>query len=170
MQELALNIIEATAEQCGLAKDKIMSLSMADNLTLPRPRMELDFLAEPFFRTGRKLAVTRENNRQTTKTELYETWLEISANILADDEAWLLSFCYDFIATLPKGANDSRGNWVKILVQEATFTKPPTKRVGATSIEVFTRVNKLLLLRFIGRVTAEEHIGLITDFNITFNT
>ena len=77
----------------------------------------------------------------------------------------------DFVAGLPRGGNDSRGNWVKIRVQKATFGRAPDKRVGDEVIEVFTKVNRLFVLMFTWRITeeeAEELIPSITINNPTF--
>lgn len=166
MRTLAEAIITKAAEKAGLPEKRVMGLSAADNLTLPRPRVELEFLPEPFTRTGRKLAVTRDKAKQTTKKELYEHRLEVTANVLADDEKWLSAFEKSFVAAFPRGLDDSRGNWVKILVQQATFTTPPAKRVGDKEIKVFTKVNTLFLIKFTGRITSEEEQDLITTFDI----
>ena len=72
----------------------------------------------------------------------------------------------DFVAALPRGGNDSRGNWIKVRAREATFSRPSDKRVGDEVIEVFTRVNRLFVLTFTGRITGEETEKLIPSFTI----
>ncbi|MDR1398106.1 MAG: hypothetical protein LBJ14_10310 [Desulfarculales bacterium] len=108
-----MQTIKDAALAAGLAEGRVSDVSAADNLTLPRPRVEVDFQPMTYTRSGRRLAVTRQDSRQTTKTELYETRLEVTARVYADSEVWLETFEYDFIAALPAGANDARGNWVK---------------------------------------------------------
>ena len=90
----------------------------------------------------------------------------VNVNVLAEDPAWLERFSYAFVAALPRGGNDSRGNWVKVLAQKAAFYRPPDKRVGDEVIEVFSRVNRLYTLTFTGRITAEETEELITSHTI----
>jgi len=51
-------------------------------------------------------------------------------------------------------------------VQKATFGRAPDKRVGDEVIEVFTKVNRLFVLTFTGRITGEEAEKLIPSFTI----
>lgn len=166
MRELSTAIITAAAQKAGLPDGRVMSLSDGDNLTLPRPRVELEFLPATYRRTGRKLAVTRSDGIQTMKKELYEVILDVTANVLADNSPWLAAFELDFVAAFPNGVNDSRGNWVKIRVDKATFTTPPAKRVGEKEIKIFTKVNTLFVLRFTWRITEEETARLMQTINI----
>ena len=153
MRELISDVITKAALKAGLPEGRIFGLAAGDNLTLPRPRLEIEYLPGSYERTGRKLAVTRAGGMQTTKKELYEAAFDLTANALADDEAWLAAFEYGFVAAFPRGVDDARGNWVQIRVEKATFSTPPEKRVGDKEIKVFTKVNTLFALRFTGRVT-----------------
>lgn len=166
MRNFADNIIKQAASVAGLDNSRIMDVSAADNLTIPRPRIEFQFLPESWKRTGRKLGVTRHGTTQTRKKELYEVRLDVTANILAEDETWLANFKREFVKAIPSGANDSQGNFVKIRVQQATFTKPPAKRVGTSAITVFTKVNDLLSISFVWRLTQDETNILIHSVNI----
>ena len=171
MQTFVTETITRTALAAGLPEGRIIDLAKKDNLTIERPRIEVPFLPEKYTHTGRKLAVTRTKTEHIRKRELYEVEQTVNANILADDRAWLEAFCVDFVAGLPRGGNDSRGNWVKIRVQKATFGRAPDKRVGDEVIEVFTKVNRLFVLTFTWRITeeeAEELIPSITINNPTF--
>ena len=171
MQTFVTETITRTALAAGLPEGRIIDLAKKDNLTIERPRIEVQFLPEKYTHTGRKLAVTRTKTEHIRKQELYEVEQTVNANILADDRAWLEAFCVDFVAGLPRGGNDSRGNWVKIRVQKATFGRAPDKRVGDEVIEVFTKVNRLFVLTFTWRITeeeAEELIPSITINNPTF--
>ncbi|HJA79947.1 MAG TPA: translation initiation factor 2 [Candidatus Desulfovibrio intestinavium] len=164
MQAFATETITRAALAAGLPKGRVIDLVKKDNLTLDRPRLELQFLPERYTRTGRKLAVTRTKTEQIRKRELYEVELTVNANVLADDRAWLEAFSLDFVAHLPRGGNDSRGNWIKVRTREATFSRAPDKRVGNAVIEVFTRANRLFVLTFTGRITDEEREALIPSF------
>lgn len=167
MQEFAADIITKAAEGAGLAPERVIPQVKKDNLTLTRPRMELQYLPESYTRTGRTLAYRRTKNALLRKRELYTVQLSVAANILAEDKAWLSAFCYDFVAGLPSGANDRRGNWVKIRAERATFGKEPDKRVGESVIAVFSKVNQLFDLTFTWRVTEEQAQALIPTFSIT---
>lgn len=161
MQAFATEVITRAALSAGLPEGRVMDIVKKDNLTIKRPRLELQFMPERYTRTGRKLAVTRTKTDLIRKRELYEAELTVNANVLADDRAWLEAFSVAFVAALPRGGNDSRGNWVKVRVQEATFGREPDRRVGEKVIEVFTRVNRLFVLTFTGRITGEEYDKLI---------
>lgn len=166
MQLFALETITQAALAAGLPEGRVIDIVKKDNLTLERPRIEIQFLPEKLTRTGRKLAVTRTKTEQIRTRELYEVELTVNVNALADDRAWLEAFSVAFVAALPRGGNDSRGNWVKVRAREATFGRAPDKRVGEAVIEVFTKVNRLFVLTFTGRITGEEMVDLIPSLTI----
>lgn len=177
MRDLARATIREAAQKAGLDPARVYELVEADNLTIERPYMTVQFLPESYKRTGRKLDVTRTSTevirssavdirkpakpangyapygaQVCRKRELYEVELLAAANILAEDEKWLADFCYAFVAALPRGLNDERGNWVKIRAEKAQFAKPPDKRVGDEVIEVFRKCGQLHQLSFTGRI------------------
>lgn len=164
MRELVTAVITETALKAGLPEGRVIYQVAKDNLTLERPRMELQFLPDSFKRTGRKLGVSRTKTEQIRKRELYQVEMDVASNVLAEESVWLGDFCYKFIAALPRGFNDKRGNWVKAKAEKATFGKAPNKQVGDTVIEVFSKVSELLLLTFVWRITSEEADELIQTF------
>lgn len=166
MEKLVMETVTRAAVAAGLTPERVMTESAKDNLTLPRPRVEVQLQPVTYKRTGRKLGVTRTKTQHITKRELYEVSQQVLLNVLAEDEKWLSTFGFDFVRALPKGLNDERGNWVGIRVQKATPGKPPVKRVGDAEIVVFTRLNTLFLLTFTGRVTEEITHDLVTKINI----
>ncbi|WP_337375458.1 translation initiation factor 2 [Desulfovibrio piger] len=166
MQTFATETITQAALDAGLPEGRVIDMVKKDNLTLQRPRIELQFLPEKYTRTGRKLDVYRTKTAQFRKRELYEVEQTINVNILADNRIWLEKFCVAFVAALPRGGNDSRGNWVRVRAQQATFGRSPDKRVGNQVIEVFTRVNRLFVISFTWRITGKEAEALIPAFTI----
>lgn len=166
MQTFATGIITRAAAAAGLPEGRVIDIVKKDNLTIERPRVELQFLPEKYTRTGRKLGLRHTKTEQIRKRELYEVELTVNANVLADDRAWLEAFSVNFVAALPRGENDIRGNWVRVRAQKATFSRPPDKRVGDEVIEVFTKVNRLFVLTFTGRITGEETETLIPSLTI----
>ena len=203
MQAFAREVITRAALAAGLPEGRVIDIVKKDNLTLDRPRLELQFLPEKYTRTGRTLGLSRQIGRTgsaataqrseletafsgeaiasapqdagpsvmvlTRKCELYEVELTVNANVLADDRAWLEAFSVDFVAHLPRGGNDSRGNWVRVRAEKATFGRSPDKRVGNQVIEVFARVNRLFVLTFTGRIAGEELAALIPSFTFDIN-
>lgn len=166
MQAFATEIITVAAHRAGLSPERVIAQVKKDNLTIKRPRLELQFLPESYTRSGRTLAYERTKNELRRKRELYTVQLSVAANVLAEDRDWLSAFCYGFVAALPSGANDLRGNWVKVRAEKATFGKAPDKRVGDKVIEVFRRFNQLFDISFTWRVTEEQAQALIPTFTI----
>lgn len=166
MHKLVFEVVEKAALEAGLPQGRVMPQVKKDNLTIKRPRIELAFLPEIYRRTGRTLDWKRSRTEQVRKRELYEADLTVYANVLSEDEDWLSDFSHAFVAALPKGLNDKRGNWVGIRVEKATFSRPPDKRVDETVIEVFKKADKLFELKFTFRITKDEKHDLIPDFNI----
>ena len=164
---LVRTVITETAVAAGLPEKQVWgNPSESDNLTLKRPRLEVDILPETYTRTGRKLASARSDGRQTVKKEVYAARQEVTCHVLAEDEAWLTHFCRDFLEMLPRGINDEAGNYVKITASEATFSAPKAKRVGTAEIKILSRVDTLLLIVFTWRITTEIHKDLIKSLNI----
>lgn len=200
MQTFATGVITRAALDAGLPEGRVIDMVKKDNLTLQRPRMELQFLPEKYTRTGRTLGLSRQIRRTGSAAaaqrsepetafsgeaiasapqeagpsvmilirtrELYEVVQTVNANVLADDRPWLETFSHAFAAALPRGGNDSRGNWVRVRAQQATFGRSPDKRVGDQVIEVFTRVERLFVISFTWRITGKEAEVLIPTFTI----
>lgn len=166
MREQAIQIITDAAYAAGLPEGRVIRLVKKDNITLERPRIEIQFLPETYKRTGRKLGITRTKTDTRRKRELYEVTLQVLANVLAESESWLETFAYNFVARLPKGFNDKNENWVKVRVQKATFGRPPDVRVADDVIEVFKKANELFAITFTWRITMEEVETLIPTFSI----
>lgn len=167
MRDMARATIRKAAQKAGLDPAKVYELVEADNLTIERPYMTIHFLPETYRRTGRKLAVTRTAatgalpSEIIRKKELYEVELLAAANILAEEEKWLADFCYAFVAALPRGMNDERGNWVKIRAEKAQFARPADLRVDDEVIEVFQKCAQLYQISFTGRIVEEIREPLI---------
>ena len=101
MQTFATDIITRAALAAGLPEGRVIDKTQKDNLTIKRPRMELQFMPERYTRSGRTLGLSRDGAVQTRKRELYVVEQDVAANAMADDEAWLERFSYAFIAALP---------------------------------------------------------------------
>lgn len=166
MREAFFEAIYYAANRAGLSDERIIDIVKKDNLTIDRPRAEIQFLPEKLTRTGRKLAVYINDDKQIRKRELYTVEQDVAINVLAEDENWLEDFCYAFLAELPRGVNDKRGDWVKITGRKATLGKPKDARVGDTVIEVFKKVNELMIVTFLWRITADEADELIRSHNL----
>lgn len=172
MRDLILEKVRDAAELLGLDRQKVMTKSAKDNLTLPRPRIELDFLPEKFERTGRLLGEkpAGAENIKTIRKELYQIDLPVAAQILADDPAWLKEFCYRLIAALPRGFNDAAGNYVKVRASQGQWEGFTLKRVGDQVIDPIVRRGYLLHLNFTWRITQDKLVNYISTVNINHTT
>lgn len=72
--------ISAAALAAGLPEGRVIDRTVGDNITLKRPRLELQVLKERFTRTGRKLGIRRESGekvrKQATQQAGEAAWLE----------------------------------------------------------------------------------------------
>lgn len=169
MRELVFTLITAAAEAAGLPAGRVLDVSRSDNITIPRPRLEVQMLAATYTRTGRRLAATRQGGMLTRKRELYQLRQTVSVNALAENTLWLESFSFVFARLLPRGVNDARGNHVRLALVEAQTGRESAPRVGLKSIEPMQKRSKLYQLTFTGRVTDEELARLITNININLH-
>jgi hypothetical protein len=169
MQDLILGKVQEAAELLGLDRGRVMTQSLKDNITLPRPRIELQFLPETYQRTGRLLGGKHTGPAEmAVRKELYQVSLPIAAQILADDPEWLKEFCYRLAAALPRGFNDAAGNYVKLVSAQGAWENQAVRRVGSAVIEPIVKRGYLLHLTATWRITAEELVNLVhkVDFKI----
>ncbi len=154
---LIMEKVRDGAELLGLPRGRVISKSLSDNMTIPRPRIELDFLPETLTRSGRKLGIVPgDADSVNIKRELYTVSLPIAAQILADDEDWLKEFSYRLIAALPRGFDDDAGNHVKLTATQGEWENMAVRRVGDTVIEPIIKRGHLLHLNALWRITANE--------------
>jgi len=163
MRDLILEKVRDAAELLGLPRERVISKSLKDNLTLPRPRIELDFLPETYRRSGRLLGFkgSSAEYQKTLRQELYQVELPVAAQILADDPDWLKEFCYRLAAALPRGFNDALGNYVEIKAARGEWENFSVRRVGSTVIDPIVRRGYILHLNAIWRVTADELLNFV---------
>lgn len=169
MQDLIFDVIAQTAGRLGLPEGRVLTEGK-DNLTVPRPRVEVQFMGEVYHSETKIIGITRfedENGHfQELKKQLYIVREQAGLNVLAEDSGWLKTFCAGLIAEMPRGVNDSNGNWVKIRTESAEGKTSPEKRVGTTAIKVFNKVSKFLIVTFEGRITVTEQSRLLETVNI----
>lgn len=158
--------ISAAALAAGLPEGRVIDRTVGDNITLKRPRLELQVLKERFTRTGRKLGIRRESGEKVRKRELYDVELPVAAQVYAEDQEWLDAFADAFAAAFPPGVNDEKGNWLKIRVQEAELQRPADTRLGNKVIQAFKKIDKLFTVAFTWRVTEEERVAWIRETTI----
>lgn len=170
MRDLILEKVRDAAELLGLNRESVMTKSLKDNLTLPRPRVELDFLPETYRRTGRPLGGQLEGtSAMALKKELYEVTLPVAAQILAGDPDWLGHFCHRLAAVLPRGFNDSAGNYVRLVSAQGEWENYAVRRLGSAVIDPIVKRGYLLHITVTWRITAEELVNLVTKVDFITN-
>lgn len=171
MRDLILEKIRAAAETLGLDRTLVMTKSLSDNITLPRPRIELDFLPETYMPTDRLLGAIPAGAAQAKiKKELYQVSLPVAVHILADEPFWLKEFCYRLAAALSGGFNDSFGNYVKLRASQGQWEGFHLKRVGDAVIDPIPKRVYLLHLNITWRITKDELVNYITKVNFETKT
>ena len=170
MKALVKAFISEAAKKSGLPEGRIFDESERDNLTIPRPRIELQWLGETYTSAVKTLASTRlktdEGNLLEVKTQLYTVREEVAVNILSNGETWLASFYPKFIASLPRGITDAQGNWIKVRASRAESSGYAKKHLGSKAVQVFSTPSQWLVLSFEWRVTKTEQFKLINKIDI----
>jgi hypothetical protein len=166
MRGLLLEKVRDAAEPLGLDRDLVMTQSLKDNITLPRPRIELEFPPETYERSGRLLGGQRLSaDVLKVKKELYQITMPAAAQIFADDEFWLKEFCYRLAAALPRGFNDKAGNYVKLTSRQGEWEGQAVRRVGSAEINPIPKYGYILHINAVWRITSDELTKLITRFD-----
>lgn len=161
MQEFIVETLKNAAVRCGLPENSFMSKSLKDNITLTRPRIEYSFLQNAVKRSGRLLGIEKANGLRVSKRELYTVSLTIKLKLFSDTALFRTAFTRDFFYYLPKGINDSDGNYIKFQYQNYEFEDEGDRRIGESVIEVnktFTAVYSLSATYRITETTAENYI------------
>lgn len=162
MQEFIIQILKEAAIKSGCPENAFISKSLRDNFTIKKPRIEYSFLQNNIKRTGRLLAIQKIDNKRTLlKRELYTVAQNIQLKLFSDNEAFRADFTNNFFFYLPKGLNDTNGNYVKFQYQSYEFNDEGEKRVGEKEIKVlktYTAVYNLLVTYRVTQTTAENYI------------
>lgn len=166
MNTFLCETIKNIALSAGLPKESVFSKSAKDNLTIPRPRLEYEFLPANYTKTGKKLGISRTQTTKTRKVELYSVEQNVNCEVFANNEEWLADFRREFVKALPKGINDPYGNFVKILMESDTPESQGEKRVGEEALKVFTKTSTLFVLHFKYRITNETTVNLIPSIHL----
>ena len=176
MRDLILGKVAEAAETLGMSRERVMTKSASDNLTLPRPRLELDFLPETYTRTGRLHGgpglpgLSPGPGRMRYKKELYQVSLPVAAQALADDEEWLKDFSWRLLSVLPRSFNDKRGNYVRLAAAMGQWEGYEARRVGEAVIEPIVRRGYLLHLTAIWRICQEELVTYVGKVDLNVHT
>lgn len=173
-----ITLLENRAQGLGIAEGNFISTTAKDNITLSQPRLEYAFSNVTSTRNVRNLGVFLEkelaetgdetgdeNTVSVRKRELYQCSVTLNLVLFCEDSSFRSTFVEEFVATLPKGFDDSKGNFVKITVQSFEMLDEAKKRVGASTISIDKSVDAEISLIFEYRITEEIRVGVVSSVN-----
>lgn len=165
MQDFIINTLKNVAIQSGLSEKAFIPKTIRDNITLIKPRIEYSFLANDVKRSGRLLAIDRIHDMRTSKRELYLILQKIQLKLFSDKELFRTSFTNNFFLYLPKGINDTNGNFIKFKYETFEFENEGEKRIGDSVIKVnepYIATYNLLVTYRVTQTITENYIKDVT--------
>ncbi len=167
MRTLAQDIITQTAHAVGITKVMLKPEKETAAL-LPAKRLQIEFLGESLKQSYQRISNFKSKDNpdthRTIRARLYKTTLLVSAEIIADDPAWLEDKVKLFVLALPRKTKDLDLNLVKIEAVKA-------ERGGFNYklVEPFFKRSNALHIQFTGMLHIDEEIPLIRDINLVDN-
>jgi hypothetical protein len=166
MKTFVEGVIRQAAAQTGIEK---VVLHTASNLTLPKPRLEFEFLPETYIPTGRKIAKRKADGKQIMVNERYEVDTPAMLYIIDNDDARIEHLSRKLVLSFPRGVADTYNNWVRIRAALAEWTgfKAPTVGLDAKRIEPLIERSYSVKVSFLWRLTYEEATPYIEQLDFT---
>ena len=169
MRSLARQIITTAAITAGIVETSVMDKPDKQNLLLPTPRMELEYMPEDYKRTFQKIAKFDDPpadpedpaTHRVIRSRIYRNTLTVRAEVRCDDEDWLETFVKAFILAMPHKTADSGNNLVTIQT-----TRAVRAGFGYKMVEVFKKRSNTLHITFTGMLCRDDQLPLIRDVNI----
>lgn len=165
---LARQIIESAAVTAGMPSSSVMDKPAKQNITLPVPRLELDYMPETLERSFQRIvkfnSVTDPTIYRTIRSRLYKRTLTVRAEVRSDDEAWMEAFAVDFIIALPGKTADENNNLVSIKAAQAV-----RGGFGSRMVEVFVKRSNAIHVIFTGMICRDDDLPFIRDVNVEDN-
>jgi hypothetical protein len=159
-------LIKEAALKIGIEK---VLLHTATSLTLPKPRLEFEFLPDSYIATGRKIAKRREDGKQIIVHERYEVDTPAMLYVIDNNDERIERLSRELVMAFPKGVADSYNNWVRILpvVGEWTGFKAPTLGAELKRIEPIFERTYSVKVSFKWRLTYEQATPLLDNIEFT---
>jgi hypothetical protein len=161
-------LIRCTAANIGLEK---VILRAESNPTLPKPRLEFEFLQDSYIPTGRKIAKHSAAGEQIIVYERGEVDTPVMLYIIDNNDERIEKLSRELILMFPKGVADTYNNWVRIrpVLAEWSGFKAPTLGVAALRIEPVIERTFSVKISFTWRLTYERAAAYITDIRLGVN-
>jgi hypothetical protein len=166
MKTFIEGLIKTAASKIGIEKVVLHTVS---NLTLPKPRLEIEFIPSTYIPTGRKIAKRQKDGKQIIVNERFEVDTPAMLYIIDNDDARIERLSNELIMAFPKGVADNYNNWVRVtpVLSEWTSFKAPTLGDVAKRIEPMIERTFSVKVNFLWRLTYEQATAYITDINFT---
>ncbi|MDY6904088.1 MAG: hypothetical protein SWH61_05315 [Thermodesulfobacteriota bacterium] len=162
MQALAFDIIANAAQAAGLDRAAVMDKPEKETVLLAERRVQVEFLPARLERSGRPVGKDRTDidghPHRSLRRAIYNRVLDVSAEIVGDDETWVEAFVVAFLRALPRRTADADNNLVTIEAHQAV-------RGGYTGkvVEVFVKRRCAVHIRFSGMVHADVTVPYVTE-------
>ena len=168
MQALAFDIIANAAQAAGLDRAAVMDKPEKETVLLAERRVQVEFLPARLERSGRPVGKSRTDidghPYRSLRRAIYNRVLEVSAEVIGNDEDWVESFVEGFLRALPRRTADGDNN----LVTVEAFTARRGGYAGKM-VEVFVKRRCAVHIRFSGMIHQDEQLPFITEceFEVT---
>lgn len=165
MIEFARQVIKTGAIKAGIPEKNIIDLA-ADSITLPKPRLDIQFLPEVFRKTGRTLAINKSDAGFEKILSVYEVRLGVACNIYTATTQELEKITNAFIKALPRKFANAENNIVKLWVASGQWKIVGGTQVGLTKIEPIKSRSRLIRVDFVYHVTEDRLTPYMKEFNL----
>jgi len=167
MRQTAESVIKAAAVAAGLPEASVIDKPKKDSLTLPKPRVELEFMPENLIRSVKKIAKFpkpgAEMTYRTMRTRLYVRELTIRASVVTKEEDELEPLVRALLVSMPHRTSDSDNNLVTVKANQAVRSGFGHRMVKGLPKD---RYANTLHIVFSGMICRDTDIPLIRNVNI----
>lgn len=165
MIEFARQVIKSATIKVGIPEKNIIDLA-PDSITLPKPRLDIQFLPEVFTKTGRTLAINKSAAGFEKILSVYEARLGAACNIYTTTTEELEILTTKFIKALPRKFANAENNVVKLWVASGQWKVAGGAQVGLTKIEPIKSRLRLIRVDFIYHITEDRLTPYMKEFNL----
>lgn len=163
MRAFIESVVRDAAGAAGI--ETVMLKAASSNITMPKPRVEIEFLQDTFISTGRVIGKRKMNGTEVRVHERYEVDSPVMLHLTDNDDSRVQQLSAGLVLAFPKGVADANNNWVRIKASSAEWRVKNAPVVGIKRIEPLIERLRLIRVSFTWRLTFEQAVPYITDIN-----
>lgn len=163
MKDFIETVIREAA--CIAGVETVLLKAKSSNITMPKPRVEFEFLPDTFLPTGKVIAKRRQNDTEVRVHERYQVDSPVMLYLTDDNDSRLQQLSNALIMAFPKGVPDENNNWVRIKATGAEWQSKNAPVVGTKRIEPIIERLRLIRVGFTWRLTYEQAVPYMTDIH-----